>query len=133
MLEAMDALEVAFSNPMSKKTDCNHIFLNLLPTVLMDPTKIEESIKNIVLRYGIRLWKLRVLQAEIRMTIRRYGDGVGETSFELIRGKVLIATKMLSFHENYNNLNKKTHLRQQKNNIENGKTNRRTNNERTDI
>nr|XP_018903562.1 PREDICTED: acetyl-CoA carboxylase isoform X3 [Bemisia tabaci] len=70
LLEAMDELEVAFSHPLAKRTDCNHIFLNFVPTVIMDSAKIEESVTNMVMRYGPRLWKLRVLQAELRMTIR---------------------------------------------------------------
>uniref|UniRef100_A0A1L8D6K8 Acetyl CoA Carboxylase-2 n=1 Tax=Plutella xylostella TaxID=51655 RepID=A0A1L8D6K8_PLUXY len=67
LLEALDELEVA---TFSRKTDCNHIFLNFGPTVIMDPAKIAESVVSIVLRYGARLFKLRVLQAEIRFTIR---------------------------------------------------------------
>ncbi|XP_033221569.1 acetyl-CoA carboxylase isoform X2 [Belonocnema kinseyi] len=70
LLEAMDELEVAFSHPLAKRTDCNHIFLNFVPTVIMDPSRIEESVTSMVLRYGPRLWKLRVRQAEIKMTIR---------------------------------------------------------------
>ncbi|XP_065216768.1 acetyl-CoA carboxylase isoform X5 [Planococcus citri] len=70
LLEAMDELEVAFSHPFARRTDCNHIFLNFVPTVIMDPAKIADNVSNIVLRYGPRLWKLRVLQAELRMTIR---------------------------------------------------------------
>ena len=38
--------------------------------VMIDPMKIEESIRSMVLRYGSRLWKLRVLQAEIKVNIR---------------------------------------------------------------
>lgn len=71
LLEAMDELEVAFSHPDSKRTDCNHIFLNFVPTVIMDPAKIEEAVTDMVMRYGPRLWKLRVLQAELKMTIRQ--------------------------------------------------------------
>lgn len=70
LLEAMDELEVAFSHPLAKRTECNHIFLNFVPTVIMDPSRIEESVTSMVLRYGPRLWKLRVRQAEIKMTIR---------------------------------------------------------------
>ncbi|KAK9507907.1 hypothetical protein O3M35_007669 [Rhynocoris fuscipes] len=70
LLEAMDELEVAFSHHLARRTDCNHIFLNFVPTVIMDPAKIEESVTSMVMRYGPRLWKLRVLQAELRMTIR---------------------------------------------------------------
>lgn len=69
LLEAMDELEVAFSNTPTR-TDCNHIFLNFVPTVIMDPYKIEESVRSMVMRYGSRLWKLRVLQAELKINIR---------------------------------------------------------------
>uniref|UniRef100_F7G2P5 Acetyl-CoA carboxylase beta n=1 Tax=Ornithorhynchus anatinus TaxID=9258 RepID=F7G2P5_ORNAN len=69
LLEAMDELEVAFSNT-TVRTDCNHIFLNFVPTVIMDPSKIEESVRSMVMRYGSRLWKLRVLQAEVKINIR---------------------------------------------------------------
>ncbi|TRY55633.1 hypothetical protein DNTS_008834, partial [Danionella cerebrum] len=69
LLEAMDELEVAFSNTPAR-TDCNHIFLNFVPTVIMDPYKIEESVRSMVMRYGSRLWKLRVLQAELKINIR---------------------------------------------------------------
>ncbi|XP_054904810.1 acetyl-CoA carboxylase isoform X2 [Poeciliopsis prolifica] len=69
LLEAMDELEVAF-NYTSVRTDCNHIFLNFVPTVIMDPSKIEESVRSMVMRYGSRLWKLRVLQAELKINIR---------------------------------------------------------------
>uniref|UniRef100_A0A8C5WZG1 acetyl-CoA carboxylase n=1 Tax=Laticauda laticaudata TaxID=8630 RepID=A0A8C5WZG1_LATLA len=69
LLEAMDELEVAASNT-SVRTDCNHIFLNFVPTVVMDPSKIEESVRSMVMRYGSRLWKLRVLQAEVKINIR---------------------------------------------------------------
>ncbi|KPJ19678.1 Acetyl-CoA carboxylase [Papilio machaon] len=75
LLEAMDELEVAYSHHLAKRTDCNHIFLNFGPTVIMDPAKIEESVLGMVMRYGPRLWKLRVLQAEIRFTLRM-GPGV---------------------------------------------------------
>ncbi|KAG4075355.1 hypothetical protein HA402_003146 [Bradysia odoriphaga] len=71
LLEAMDELEVAFSHEEAKRTDCNHIFLNFVPSVIMDPTKIEESVTRMVMRYGPRLWKLRVLQAELKMVIRQ--------------------------------------------------------------
>ncbi|XP_015253885.1 PREDICTED: acetyl-CoA carboxylase-like isoform X2 [Cyprinodon variegatus] len=75
LLEAMDELEVAFSNT-SVRTDCNHIFLNFVPTVIMDPSKIEESVRSMVMRYGSRLWKLRVLQAELKINIRPTPTGI---------------------------------------------------------
>ncbi|KAL5289420.1 hypothetical protein ACFFRR_009517 [Megaselia abdita] len=71
LMESMDELEVAFSHPQAIRTDCNHIFLNFVPTVIMDPVKIVESVSKMVMRYGPRLWKLRVLQAELKMVIRQ--------------------------------------------------------------
>ncbi|CAF4326884.1 unnamed protein product [Rotaria socialis] len=70
LLEAMDELEIAFSHPLANKTDCNHVFLCFVPTVCIEPTKLAESVRTMVLRYGLRLWKLRILQAELKMTIR---------------------------------------------------------------
>ncbi|XP_015754053.1 PREDICTED: acetyl-CoA carboxylase 1-like [Acropora digitifera] len=69
LLEALDQLEVSFSESV-KRTDCNHIFLHFVPCVIIEPNRIEESIRHIVTRYGRRLWKLRVLQAEMKVTIR---------------------------------------------------------------
>lgn len=43
LLEAMDELEVAFSHPLARRTDCNHIFLNFVPTVIMDPAKVSSD------------------------------------------------------------------------------------------
>uniref|UniRef100_A0AAR2J106 acetyl-CoA carboxylase n=1 Tax=Pygocentrus nattereri TaxID=42514 RepID=A0AAR2J106_PYGNA len=74
LLEALDELEVAFSNTPTR-TDCNHIFLNFVPTVIMDPIKIVENVRAMVMRYGRRLWKLRVLQAELKMGIRLTPNG----------------------------------------------------------
>ncbi|XP_055889242.1 acetyl-CoA carboxylase-like isoform X3 [Biomphalaria glabrata] len=77
LLEAMDSLEVAFSHQSSKKTDCNHIFLNFVPTLtLTEPGKLVETVRNMIMRYGSRLWKLRVLNAELKFTIRMAGTGL---------------------------------------------------------
>ena len=46
LLEAMDELEVAFSHSQAKRTDCNHIFLNFVPTVIMDPAKVQSIDKS---------------------------------------------------------------------------------------
>ena len=71
LLEAMDSLELAFSHSDSRKTDCNHVFLNFAPTLtLTEPGKLEETVRSMVMRYGTRLWKLRILHAELKFTIR---------------------------------------------------------------
>jgi len=74
LLESLDELEVAFSHPDAKKTDCNHIFQNFVSTVTIDPRKIAEDVKDkIVNRYAGRLMKLKVKYAEIRMAVRLAG------------------------------------------------------------
>ena len=52
LLEAMDELEVAFSHPLAKKTDCNHVFMGFVPIVCIEPSKLEESVREMVIRYG---------------------------------------------------------------------------------
>ncbi|XP_028408241.1 acetyl-CoA carboxylase-like isoform X2 [Dendronephthya gigantea] len=73
-LETLDQLEIAFEQS-PKRTDCNHLFLNFVPCIVIEPHKMEESIRSIVIRYGKRLWRLRVLQAEMKMNIRLSPNG----------------------------------------------------------
>ena len=40
LLESMDELEVAFSHQLARRTDCNHIFMNFVPTITLDPAKV---------------------------------------------------------------------------------------------
>lgn len=70
LLEALDELEVAHSHEHASRTDGNHIFLNFVPCVTMDPVVIAEDIRDIVLKYAGRLLKLQVKCAEIRCTVR---------------------------------------------------------------
>ncbi|KRX81266.1 Acetyl-CoA carboxylase 1, partial [Trichinella pseudospiralis] len=71
LLESLDELEVAFnSHPDAKRCDCNHIFLNFMPCVTLDPQKVVDTVSDIIIRYGQRLWNLRVLEAELKYSIR---------------------------------------------------------------
>ena len=71
LLEALDELEIAFSHPNASRTDGNHIFLNFVPCVTMDPANIGRDINAIIDKYASRLLKLQVKCAEIRCIIRR--------------------------------------------------------------
>jgi acetyl-CoA carboxylase/biotin carboxylase 1 len=75
LLEAIEALEVAMSHPDAAKTDCNHIFLNFAPCVTLDPQRIEDTVRQIVVQYGPRLWNIRVLEAELAFRIRLQPNG----------------------------------------------------------
>eukprot|EP00731_Ephydatia_muelleri_P029712 Em0021g235a len=69
-LECLDQLEVAFANLEGKKTDCNHIFLNFVPPVILDPRKVADKMLSLVSQYGVRLLKMRVTEAEVKTTIK---------------------------------------------------------------
>uniref|UniRef100_A0A0R3X0R7 Acetyl-CoA carboxylase n=1 Tax=Hydatigena taeniaeformis TaxID=6205 RepID=A0A0R3X0R7_HYDTA len=76
LLEAMDALEMAFSHPKANLTTGNHIFLNFAPTLLLeDIAQLQSTVKSTILRYATRLIKLRVKQAELKLLIRRSKNG----------------------------------------------------------
>ncbi|XP_052244589.1 acetyl-CoA carboxylase-like isoform X1 [Dreissena polymorpha] len=77
LMEAMDSLEVAFSHSVASKTDCNHIFLNFVPSLtLAELGKLVETVHSMVMRYGMRLLKLRVLGAELKFSIRVDGETI---------------------------------------------------------
>lgn len=50
LLEALNELECSFSHPLASKTDCNHIYMCFVPCVCIDPIKVEESVRSMVLR-----------------------------------------------------------------------------------
>ncbi|KAL5104803.1 Acetyl-CoA carboxylase [Taenia crassiceps] len=76
LLEAMDALEMAFSHPKANLTTGNHIFLNFAPTLLLeDITQLQSTVRSTILRYATRLIKLRVKQAELKLLIRHSKNG----------------------------------------------------------
>jgi acetyl-CoA carboxylase/biotin carboxylase 1 len=73
LLEAIDELDLAMQSG-TVKTDCNHIFLNFVPTVVMNKIKLVSHIRELVLRYGIRLWKMRITQAELKVNLKEELD-----------------------------------------------------------
>ncbi|KAJ3169538.1 acetyl-coenzyme-A carboxylase [Geranomyces variabilis] len=71
LTDIMDALEIV--GAQYPNTDCNHLFVNFVPTFEIDVDAAEASLKEFVERHGQRLWKLRVAIAEVRFIIRRNG------------------------------------------------------------
>uniref|UniRef100_A0A1X7VP53 Uncharacterized protein n=1 Tax=Amphimedon queenslandica TaxID=400682 RepID=A0A1X7VP53_AMPQE len=70
-LECLDQLQVATANmDETVRTDCNHIFLHFVPPIILDPQKIADKMLSLISKYGVRLVKLRVMEAEIKATIR---------------------------------------------------------------
>ena len=61
--DILDALEIIGNN----NSDLNHIFINFTPVFPLVPRDVEEALAGFLERFGRRLWRLRVTQAEIRI------------------------------------------------------------------
>ncbi|RYP33650.1 hypothetical protein DL766_003347 [Monosporascus sp. MC13-8B] len=61
--DIFDALEIIGNN----NSDLNHMFLNFTPVFQLDPKDVEKSLQGFVDRFGLRAWRLRVSQVEIRI------------------------------------------------------------------
>ncbi|KAJ3215866.1 acetyl-coenzyme-A carboxylase [Dinochytrium kinnereticum] len=67
LTDIMDALEILRdSHP---NTDCNHLFLNFIPTLPLDMKVVERRLMGFLDRHGRRLWRGRVTSAEIRFIL----------------------------------------------------------------
>lgn len=61
--DIFDALEIIGNN----NSDLNHIFINFTPVFQLQPREVEESLQGFLDRFGLRAWRLRVSQVEIRI------------------------------------------------------------------
>lgn len=68
MTAIMDALEMVRAN--EQNYDCNHLFINFVPTFILEVPEVENAIREFITRHGLRLFKLRVTHAEIRFLIQ---------------------------------------------------------------
>ncbi|KAI9318493.1 acetyl-CoA carboxylase [Dichotomocladium elegans] len=66
--DILDTLEIVSHE--YKNSDCNHLFINFIPTFAIEADEVETALKEFVDRHGKRLWKLRVTGAEIRFNIQ---------------------------------------------------------------
>lgn len=67
-VEALDAVEMASCDRRFKRTDCNHIFINVIPTVRIDVEDVQKICKRLFMRYSQRCWTLRVFVVEIKVS-----------------------------------------------------------------
>lgn len=84
LIEALDELEMAVQDKNFLPTDCNHIFMNVAPLMIMDPMKFAQSLITMIMRFKKRLWKLRVNEAEIRATFKGIGAGGQDQSVRFV-------------------------------------------------
>ncbi|KAI0561153.1 acetyl-CoA carboxylase [Gracilaria domingensis] len=66
-IEALDAVEMANCDRRFRRTDFNHIFLNVVPSVEIDIEDVEAICRRMFQRYANRCWSLRVFAVEIRV------------------------------------------------------------------
>ncbi|TVY80028.1 Acetyl-CoA carboxylase [Fusarium oxysporum f. sp. cubense] len=61
--DIFDALEIIGNN----NSDLNQVFINFSPVFQLQPKEVEESLQGFLDRFGIRAWRLRIAQVEIRI------------------------------------------------------------------
>lgn len=66
-IDALDAVEMARCDRRLKRTDFNHIFLNVIPPVTVDIDDVEAICKRMFQRFATRCWSLCVFAVEIRI------------------------------------------------------------------
>ncbi|OZJ03120.1 hypothetical protein BZG36_03869 [Bifiguratus adelaidae] len=72
LTDILDALEIV--GQQYKNSDCNHLFINFIPTFSVEPEEVEHALSGFIDRHGKRLWRLRVTGAEIRFTVQSKSD-----------------------------------------------------------
>jgi hypothetical protein len=70
LLSVLDELEILASDDKYGKSDSNHIFINVVPVLDVAATDFEADICKVIRKHKTRMWKLRVLEAEIRVNVR---------------------------------------------------------------
>jgi acetyl-CoA carboxylase / biotin carboxylase 1 len=72
LVESIRALEIAVSTSGGKyaRSQNHHIFLRILPEIVLEPEKIGRIIHMFGQRYGRRLWRLRCFELELALRLR---------------------------------------------------------------
>ncbi|KAI9357592.1 acetyl-CoA carboxylase [Zopfochytrium polystomum] len=96
LTDIMDALEIV--SQQYPNTDCNHLFVNFVPTFELDPQAIGQSLKEFVDRHGRRLWRNRVTEAEVRF-IRQSSNGSAKPLRFIVSSKTGFVSKVEMYQE----------------------------------
>ncbi|KAJ3217083.1 acetyl-coenzyme-A carboxylase [Dinochytrium kinnereticum] len=96
LTDIMDALEIVGTR--YPNTDCNHLFINFVPTFQLDLSAIETTLKEFVDRHGRRLWKGRVTTAEVRF-IRQGSNGTAKPIRFILSSVSGFVTKVEAYQE----------------------------------
>jgi acetyl-CoA carboxylase/biotin carboxylase 1 len=66
--DIIESLEVATS--VHTTTDCNHLFINFIPTFVLSVEEVAYALAEFIERHGMKLWQLRVTVGDIRLMIQ---------------------------------------------------------------
>lgn len=75
IVEALAALEVARTERQYEGADCNHIFLNFLPTITMACDQVTAFIMRVLMKHGPHFYKLRITDGEVLANVRENAQG----------------------------------------------------------
>ncbi|KAL2270555.1 hypothetical protein VTJ83DRAFT_2739 [Remersonia thermophila] len=70
--DIFDALEIIGTS----NSDLNHMFINFSPIFQLQPQEVEQSLQGFLDRFGLRAWRLRVSQVEIRIICTNPATGM---------------------------------------------------------
>ncbi|KAJ1555692.1 acetyl-coenzyme-A carboxylase, partial [Cladochytrium tenue] len=96
LTDIMDALEIVAQQ--YPNTDCNHLFINFVPTFEVDPQVVGQSLKEFVDRHGRRLWKNRVTAAEVRL-VRQAAGGAAQPLRFVVSSKTGFVSRVEVYQE----------------------------------
>jgi acetyl-CoA carboxylase/biotin carboxylase 1 len=96
LTDIMDALEIV--STQYPNTDCNHLFINFIPTFQLDLPAIEQALTEFVDRHGRRLWKSRITTAEVRF-IRQSSNSSAKPIRYIISSSTGFVTRVEAYHE----------------------------------
>lgn len=83
-VEALDAVEMASCDRRFRRTDCNHVFINVIPMINIAAEEVQKVCKKIFMRYARRCWTLRVFVVEVKVSTFSSG-GTNSAAFLPLR------------------------------------------------
>ncbi|KAJ1549144.1 acetyl-coenzyme-A carboxylase [Cladochytrium tenue] len=96
LTDIMDALEIV--GQQYPNTDCNHVFINFVPTFEVDPQAVAQSLKDFVDRHSRRLWKNRVTTTEARV-VRQTPGGTTQPLRFIVSSKTGFVSRVDLYQE----------------------------------
>ncbi|KAK9765298.1 acetyl-coenzyme-A carboxylase, variant 3 [Basidiobolus ranarum] len=68
LTDILNALEIV--NSTHQNSDCNHIFINFIPTFVLEPEQVQDALTGFIDRHGKQLWRQRVTSGEIKFNVQ---------------------------------------------------------------